>query len=384
MKINEASMGQEQKKLIASKLKPVLAKYGIKGTLSVRNKSTISLLISEGTIDFIGNSANVMANDVFGQPNHYSTVRNEVKNGFMQVNIRHIENHFSGKAKDALLEIAKVLNTDNYSKSDWTNDWVQVGHYVSIDVGRFDKPYKCTGTLEKPNAKLQAILGDQFIKESKLVQDKTKLIATIKQILKPSNTSIKVEGGKDDSMVVTITKSDIDFVSNYAKVQTSVPNPTVIRVSQSIPGLKLQFDGEAFTVFHKLLNALSKEGLTLDKSTTPFISFKIVPKTFKYTGNKEQGLMEDAKQLIQNPILKVFDQFGKQYLAQVLDASLNKMIQAAARRGVKVTVPQLIAEIKDKPNGTTSQALFKAMATVIKQVSAQIPTIVTTNVSSIS
>lgn len=221
------------------------------------------------------------------------------------------------------------------------------------------------------------------INEQKLVQDKTKLIATIKQILKPSNTSIKVEGGKDDSMVVTITKSDIDFVSNYAKVQTTVPNPTVIRVSQSIPGLKLQFDGKAYIVLHKLLNALSKEGLTFDKSTTPFISFKIIPKTFKYTGKNDKELMEDAKQLIQNPILKVFDQFGKQYLAQVLDASLNKMIQAAAKRGAKVTIPQLIAEIQQNPKGQTAQVLFKAMATVIKQVSAQIPTIVT-NVSSIS
>jgi hypothetical protein len=60
------------------------------------------------------------------------------------------------------------------------------------------------------------------------------------------------------------------------------------------------------------------------------------------------------------------------------------MIQAAARRGVKVTVQQLIAQIQQNPNGETAKTLFKAMATVIKQISAQIPTIVTTNVSSIS
>jgi len=256
--LREASMGQEQKKLIAAKLKPVLAKFGLKGTLSVRNGATIVLTLIEGQIDFIGNSANVDAKNEFTNTSAHSTIRRNAKSGYLQVNVRQIQNHFTGIAKTALQQIYNVLNVDNYRESDWTADWVKVGHYVSIDIGKYDKPYVCTGTPEKPNTQLQTILG----KESKLV--------------------------------------------------------------------------------------------------------------------------EDAKQLIQNPILKVFDQFGKQYIAQVLDASLNKMIQVAAKRGTKVTVQQLITEIQQNPKGATAQVLFKAMATVIKQVSAQIPTIVTTNVSSIN
>jgi hypothetical protein len=259
--LTEASLGQEQKKLIASKLKPVLAKYGVKGKLSVRG-TTVSFNITECPTDLIGDAANVMARAVIYEPHYYVDVKNLLKNKRVQVNDRQIVNQFSGKARTILVAISNVLNINNYTKSDWTDDWVQYGYHVNITIGSYEAPFVCTGTPEKPNDQLKTILGDQTVKESKLT--------------------------------------------------------------------------------------------------------------------------EDAKQLIQNPILKVFEQFGKQYLAQVLDASLNKMIQAAARRGVKVTVQQLIAQIQQNPNGETAKTLFKAMATVIKQISAQIPTIVTTNVSSIS
>ena len=57
-----AYMNQEKKAKIAANLKPVLKKYGIKGTLSVRNHSSISLNIKSGKIDFIANSNRVCSN----------------------------------------------------------------------------------------------------------------------------------------------------------------------------------------------------------------------------------------------------------------------------------------------------------------------------------
>ena len=50
-----AYMSQERKAEIAAVVKPILKKYGIKGSLAVRNHSTLVLNIRSGSIDFIGN-----------------------------------------------------------------------------------------------------------------------------------------------------------------------------------------------------------------------------------------------------------------------------------------------------------------------------------------
>ena len=48
-----AYMNQEKKKIIAEKLKPILKKYGVKGTLSVQNHMSITLKIKEGKVDVL-------------------------------------------------------------------------------------------------------------------------------------------------------------------------------------------------------------------------------------------------------------------------------------------------------------------------------------------
>ena len=64
-----AYMNSEKKAVIASKIKPILAKYGVKGSLSVRHHSTIVLTLKSGKIDFIGNLNRVCGND------HYQVSR---------------------------------------------------------------------------------------------------------------------------------------------------------------------------------------------------------------------------------------------------------------------------------------------------------------------
>ena len=55
-----AYMSQERKSEIAPKVKSILKKFGIKGSLSVRHHSTLSLTLKSGKIDFIGNSNRVL------------------------------------------------------------------------------------------------------------------------------------------------------------------------------------------------------------------------------------------------------------------------------------------------------------------------------------
>jgi hypothetical protein len=130
-------MSQENKAVIAANIKPILAKYGVKGSLSVCNHSTIVLTLKSGKIDFIEN-----LNRVCGS-SHYQT-----SNGFRPATRGHVDvnpywyhDHFDGKAKKFLDEALRVLNTGNHDNSDSQTDYFDVGWYVDVKVGKWNKPY---------------------------------------------------------------------------------------------------------------------------------------------------------------------------------------------------------------------------------------------------
>lgn len=136
-----AYMNQERKALIAKALKPVLAKYGVKGTLSVRGHSTICLTIKSGKIDFIGNSNRVCGND------HYQVSRGFRANtsGYDQVNPYWFQDHYDGDAKAFLTEAFKALKVAGwYDRSDAQVDYFDTAYYCDINVGKWDKPYIVT------------------------------------------------------------------------------------------------------------------------------------------------------------------------------------------------------------------------------------------------
>lgn len=120
-----AYMSQEKKAKISEKLKLVLKKHGLKASLRVRNHSTIVCTITEGPIDF--------EKDL--------TEKNFFNKGNLQINTHWFHEHFKGASKEALTEIIEVLNTDNFDKSDIQTDYFHVGHFVDLNVGRWDKPY---------------------------------------------------------------------------------------------------------------------------------------------------------------------------------------------------------------------------------------------------
>lgn len=136
-----AYMNQERKAQITKALKPVLAKYGVKGTLSVRGHSTICLTIKSGKIDFIGNSNRVCGND------HYQVSRGFRANtsGYDQVNPYWFQDHYDGDAKAFLTEAFKALKVAGwYDRSDAQVDYFDTAYYCDINVGKWDKPYIVT------------------------------------------------------------------------------------------------------------------------------------------------------------------------------------------------------------------------------------------------
>ena len=133
-----AYMNQERKQKIAKTLKPILAKYKVKGSLSVRNHMSIVLTLKSGAIDFIGNSNRVCGND------HYQVARGfkPTTSGYDQVNPYWFQDHYDGKAKAFLTEAFKALKSaDWYDESNAMIDYFNIAYYVDINIGKWDKPY---------------------------------------------------------------------------------------------------------------------------------------------------------------------------------------------------------------------------------------------------
>jgi hypothetical protein len=121
-----AYMNQEKKKVIAAKLKPVLKKYGVKGSLSVRNHMSIVLNVKSGKIDFF---------------NDYGDVEDAKKFG-IQVNPYWFQDHFTGKAKEFLADAFDALKSAGYyNNSDAQIDYFDTAYYYDINIGKWNKPY---------------------------------------------------------------------------------------------------------------------------------------------------------------------------------------------------------------------------------------------------
>ena len=130
-----AYMSQETKAKIAPKIKAILARNGLKGTLAVRNYSTLVLNIKAGKIDFIKNF-NETCDLRYGDPVGFTPAK-----GSISVNPYHFRDHFSGKAKQALEQLLAAMQEGNWDKSDVQTDYFNVGWYVNVNIGKWNKPY---------------------------------------------------------------------------------------------------------------------------------------------------------------------------------------------------------------------------------------------------
>jgi hypothetical protein len=133
-----AYVNQEMKSKIAAAVKPILAKYGVKGSLSVRNHMAIVLTLKSGKIDFIGNSNRVCGNS------HYQVSRgfNPNTSGYASVNKYSYQDHYDGLAQAFIAEAITALQSAGwYDRSDAMTDYFDTAYYIDINIGRWDKPY---------------------------------------------------------------------------------------------------------------------------------------------------------------------------------------------------------------------------------------------------
>ena len=134
-----AYVSQELKAKLAPTVKAVLKKYGMKGTLSVNNHSTLVLTVKSGKIDLIGNFNTVRTRRYAKCDQRFNAAQ-----GSIQINEYHYTKHFNGVALDFVDEIVQAMNEGNWNRSDIQADYFDVGFYTNINVGTWDKPYVIT------------------------------------------------------------------------------------------------------------------------------------------------------------------------------------------------------------------------------------------------
>jgi len=134
-----AYMSQERKAQISPKVKEILKKHNLKGSLRVDHHSELQLTIKSGKIDFIGsyNKAASKRNQ-WGRPIEPFTGNN------MNINVYHFRTQFEGKALAALVELIEAMNEGNWDKSDIQSDYHNVGWYIDVSIGKWNKPYELT------------------------------------------------------------------------------------------------------------------------------------------------------------------------------------------------------------------------------------------------
>ena len=127
-------ISQENKASKMPAIKAILKEYNLKGSVSVDNHSSLVLTIKSGPIDFL-------SEDSF-HPNCFrQSEQPQVRQTYLQVNTYWIADHFRGKAAKALLALKAAMMVGNHDNSDISTDYFDVGWYVNINIGRWDRPY---------------------------------------------------------------------------------------------------------------------------------------------------------------------------------------------------------------------------------------------------
>lgn len=121
-----AHMTQEKKIKIKAALKACMPK-GWKYTVAVQRGSTIVCTIRSAPKDLVA-----LAGD-----------EHDIANGHYRVNHYWYASHI--KDRELVAEITPIiaaLNTDNYDNSDIQTDYFDVGHYISLQFGTWDKRFE--------------------------------------------------------------------------------------------------------------------------------------------------------------------------------------------------------------------------------------------------
>lgn len=138
-----AFMNQERKAQIAAELKKVMPRDW-KYSLAIRHHSTIVLTIMTAPVDLMAIYNKRVAESWERRGDKYTP------STYAQINEYHLDTQFSGELLATFQRIKAALNTGNHDNSDMMTDYFDVGWYVDIHIGRWNKPFSVIPTSSQP------------------------------------------------------------------------------------------------------------------------------------------------------------------------------------------------------------------------------------------
>ena len=103
----------------------------------------MKLTIASGSIDFIGNYCESINTNPYAEPyDKKATIEYIEKTKYIQVNEYHLDTYFSGKALEFLQKAKDIMNQGNHDRSDIRTDYFDVGWYLNLHIGRWNKSYE--------------------------------------------------------------------------------------------------------------------------------------------------------------------------------------------------------------------------------------------------
>ena len=138
-----AYVSPEKKKELAPAIKAIMKKYGVKGSIAVRHYSELVVNIKSGVIDFASNNIEALEED--NRVNHYDVFKHKIPahdKWYDDVNEYHFEKRYSGVALKFIEEMIDAMKGPGYFNHDNSMiDYFNRSHYVSLNLGKWDKPY---------------------------------------------------------------------------------------------------------------------------------------------------------------------------------------------------------------------------------------------------
>lgn len=124
-------------------IKALCKEYGVKATLSGTNDHAMKLTVASGAIDFIDSFCSVVSEDYISHPDNIKElIEYTKKTGHIQVNHYHMHKYFNSNSLEFLQKAKDIMNQGNHDRSDIMSDYFDVGCYIDIYIGRWNKPYK--------------------------------------------------------------------------------------------------------------------------------------------------------------------------------------------------------------------------------------------------
>lgn len=131
-----AYMNAQRKAALAPGIKAVLAKYGMKGSISGAGTGTLRVKVVSGPLNIISNYNEELAKRSIGRypPPAF-------QEGSLDVNPYWYREHFTGQVLAFISELIEAMDVGNHDRSDLQTDYHDVGWYKDIDIGSYRKPY---------------------------------------------------------------------------------------------------------------------------------------------------------------------------------------------------------------------------------------------------